>query len=248
MGSFVRAGPFSPCGARFPRRAFTLVELLVVLAILGVLTGILVPVVGMAMVKANQMACASNMRQIGSAIVLYANDNGGALPPTTHTTGALGASGRDESWIYQIGPYLGNLDRVRVCPADKQERKDRILSEPGLTSYVLNDIIFDPEDDAGRWNNLNRIPHPSETLIMFVVSDDRPINRGWDHAHGGEWTSWYAVLADIEPDRHRWGGRADDRMKGSSNYLFADGHVENISARDFKAKFDAGKNPAEVPR
>jgi prepilin-type N-terminal cleavage/methylation domain-containing protein/prepilin-type processing-associated H-X9-DG protein len=229
-------------------RGFTLVETLAVLIILGLLAGVLIPAAGMGMVKANQMACASNMKQIGTAILLYANDNDGALPPTTHTTGSLGAGGRYESWIYQLAPYLADVNKVRVCPSDKQERKDRILKEPGLTSYVLNDLVFDPEDDAGRYNNLKRIKRPAETLIMFVVSDDRPVNRGWDHAHCGEWTSWFAVLADIEPDRHRWGDRAEDRMKGSSNYLYADGHVENISARDFKAKFEGGKNPAEVPR
>jgi len=244
----VRIQFISANAVRSKRTGFTVIEILIVLVILAVLAGILIPIIGMGMAKANQMACASNMKQIGTAMLLYANDNNGDLPPTTHTTGALGASGRYESWIYQLEPYLSNLNKVRVCPADKKERKDRIMKEPGLTSYVLNDLIFDPEEDAGRFNNLNRIKHPSETLMMFIVSDDRPVNRGWDHAHCGEWTSWYAVLADIEPDRHRTGEREDDRTGGSSNYLYADGHVENISAKKFKAMFENGNNPASVPQ
>lgn len=229
------------------RRAFTLVELLTVIAVIGVFAGIAVPVISHARVSANRAQCSSNMRQIGLALLAYASDHRGVLPPTTHTTAGLGIDGRYESWIYKLSPYLGDTDAVRICPADNDTRRKRILENDGLTSYVLNDLIFDPEDGAPAYNHLNRIPHPSRTMTLFVVSDDRAINRGWDHAHCGDWTSWPAILADIEPDRHRAGARAPDRLKGSANYLFIDGHVETIEARDLKARVNSGQNPGAIP-
>ncbi len=223
-------------------------ELLTVIAVIGVLAAIAIPAIGHARVAVNRSQCASNMRQIGLALLGYAADHRGALPPTTHTTAGLGIDGRYESWIYKLSPYLGDTDAVRICPADREERQKRIRENDGLTSYVLNDLIFDPEDGAPAYNNIRAIPHPSRTMTLFVVSDDRTINRGWDHAHCGDWNSWPAILADIEPDRHRAGDRAANRLKGSANYLFIDGHVENIDAREMKARVDSGRNPGAIPQ
>src|SRR5690242_17534102 len=61
-------------------RAFTLVELLVVIAIIAVLLAILLPVLSGAREYARQAKCASNMRQIVLAMLMYANDNEGTLP------------------------------------------------------------------------------------------------------------------------------------------------------------------------
>ncbi|AHF91863.1 N-terminal cleavage protein [Opitutaceae bacterium TAV5] len=62
------------------RGAFTLVELLVVIAIIGILAGILIPVVGKVRISARTSQCKSNLRQIGVGIHLYINDNKGSFP------------------------------------------------------------------------------------------------------------------------------------------------------------------------
>jgi prepilin-type N-terminal cleavage/methylation domain-containing protein len=73
--------------APVPTKGFTLVELLVVIGIIALLISILLPSLNRARETANRVKCASNMRQIGQAILLYANDNKGAYPRTVATGG-----------------------------------------------------------------------------------------------------------------------------------------------------------------
>jgi len=94
------------------RGAFTLVELLVVIGIIGLLISILLPALGRARQQANVVACESNLREIGQALVLYTMDNQGVLPfgmwdggwnPNTMT------SGGQDTPNYNIGSVWDNL-------------------------------------------------------------------------------------------------------------------------------------------
>src|SRR5687768_16267178 len=101
------------CGAK--RGAFTLVELLVVIGIIAVLVRVLLPTLGRAREQAKSTQCLSNMRQLGLAFVMYANDNKGLLPAS-----ARGSNGVPEDWIHfrltdnldrsAIGKYLGKIN------------------------------------------------------------------------------------------------------------------------------------------
>ena len=94
---------------RFGRaRAFTLVELLVVIGIISLLVGILVPVVGRARASGHSVACLANLRQIGIAFHSYADANRGMLPDPAAI---------QESWESMLRDHLSNRE-VFHCMSD----------------------------------------------------------------------------------------------------------------------------------
>src|SRR5262249_12785503 len=115
---------------------FTLVELLVVLAIISLLSALLLPGLGRAKAKAQSVVCSGNLRQLGIAFVLYVDDNLDTFP-TGAPASALGA--QPEDWIWwqvetgrsgqssmrdghgsSLAPYLGGYKPSYFrCPADK---------------------------------------------------------------------------------------------------------------------------------
>lgn len=223
--------------------AFTLIELLVVIATIAILAAILVPVASGMKASAKQTACASNMRQIGMGLVAYCTENGGNFPETAHTE-------EERSWIYTLSPYLGNVDEVRICPADPAAERRR---EAKGTSYVLNEYIAVPlVDPFGRvkesFGNIRALPFPARTITLFIGADGLDVGVSSDHTHSRNWKGWSQVLADIQPDRHRPGAPAADRTRGSANYLFADGHVEAIDAARVKRAIERKINIATVPQ
>src|SRR2546428_14160484 len=92
------------------RRAFTLIELLVVIAIIAVLAAILFPVFAQARDKARAASCLSNTRQIGTAVMMYAQDHDEGLPPWWITT-KYGPT----YWHGHLKPYVKNLQGF-LCP------------------------------------------------------------------------------------------------------------------------------------
>jgi len=223
--------------------AFSLVELLIVVAIIGVLAALAFPVFQKVLLTGKKTACASNLRQIGIALMTYAAENDQHLPETSHTA-AIG-----QSWIFALESYLGNVDKVRLCPADPKAA-DRL--EAKGTSYVMNSYLFVPEFDSqgeslgGIGNNLSKVNNRSGTIMAFIISDHADVSDSEDHTHSSSWTSWNAVTQDISPDRFTTSKRADHSL-GTSNYLYSDGHVESHLSSVIKARIEAGDNIA-LPR
>src|SRR3954466_4132151 len=96
-------------------KAFTLVELLVVIGIIALLISILLPALGRARRSANTLKCLSNLRQVGSAFQLYAADFKGTIPVVRQDTlddGSVNPPTNNIWWSDQIGPYVSKLAKV----------------------------------------------------------------------------------------------------------------------------------------
>lgn len=134
------------------RRAFTLLELLVVISIIAVLAGLLLPVVAMVRRIANDVKCGSNLQQIGSAIEFYKGENDDAFPERLYW-GSPPVAGAPPSPItsdlfHSNGPLKG-LTRILLCPRDAQAGRDtrmgRHISWKNLSSIYTPGSSYDYE-------------------------------------------------------------------------------------------------------
>lgn len=216
-------------------QAFSLTELLVGVAIGGLLVGLATPAVQGALDKSKQSKDLSNLRQIGQGITLFSGENDGRLPPSSCK--AETQEDLELSWIYTLRNYLGqNYDDLRLSPSDPHRETRRKFKN---TSYLINDEV----DAPGSLSRVQRIEKPSQRILLFLASDSKNPRGQEDHVHGAYMGSWGRLLGEIKPDAYR--GRRTDRTIGSSPYLFADGHVEMIPATRIKQLVDSGKNLAK---
>lgn len=104
------------------RRAFTLIELLAVIAIIGVLSAIVISTVSGVRQRAHQTRCASNLRSIGVAMMLHLGENKNILPGPTFT-GAKAAYARNGGYgelAVILAPYLGTRTLDRLTGSEKE--------------------------------------------------------------------------------------------------------------------------------
>jgi prepilin-type processing-associated H-X9-DG protein/prepilin-type N-terminal cleavage/methylation domain-containing protein len=199
------------------RQGLTLVELLVVTAIVGTLAGLLMPAIQQAREAARRTQCANNLRQVGLAMNQFIDTRGGRFPETSHTDA-------DHTWIDTLAPFMEHVDSVRICPSD--ERAEQRLHHR-LSSYALNAYLTH-EPPSGFVTRYRQLRETSKTIAVFELADHKDLLLEEDHLHNHEWftaaTADPTVMGRIEEDI------AIERHGGAAHYLYADWHVELLSA------------------
>jgi len=228
------------------KRAFTLVELLVVIGIMALLISILLPALNKARIAAAAAACGNNLKQIGIAMRMYTDDNRGFLPrPASNQYGH-----KSDDWIHwqtaknaipcninnsPLAKYLGvkpsaidaieneKLKAIFRCPMDtlapdRPSYGGRPI--PYRYSFTMNSG-FDPNPESsvnGPRVKLTGVKLPSQKMLVGE-ENDLTLNDG----------RW--VLRRID-DTSSADDELTERHGKKGSVLFCDGHVELVYAAD----------------
>lgn len=226
------------------KAAFTLTELLTVIAIIGVLAAILIPVAGKVRQTGRQSTCASNLRQIGTAVLAFAGEHKNWLPGGYEKVGTWNLFGLQRTagprgWIEggrptqdlaaQLYPYLqrslpatGNelpRNRLFLCPANNEAVES--FDGTSVASYyagtgvkLSNGTLVRP---FGKANNGTRAPN----LLDVANPGDAVALFDLDAA----------ILNDLGEGPVTGVPASPDEIHGATrNFLYLDGHVKAMPA------------------
>lgn len=259
----MRSPPMSD--RRFPARlhvGFTLVELLVVIGIIAILISILLPALNHARKKAQAVNCASNMRQIYLACLMFSQDNKGHLPRphTVPEQSNVPEAAKVCAWLHfrasaaghadlrddmgALWKYVGGGQAARgaliMCPGDTGELPNGWpVSDqyPRNYSYSLNSLVASPNDTVRGGIR----PYLPGIRIGSIRSAAEKIMWYEELAPNDTWNITQFHIADIPSARH--GSREalnairDPTSKaymyaGQGNFCFFDGHVSLMSPKE----------------
>lgn len=225
-----------PIQARPPRCAFTLIELLAVIAIIAILAAFLFPMIGRAVERGKRTQCLSNMRQWGTALTLYLADKNG-LFPLEGMGGNSVALLEDNAWFNALGPYIDSPPLRQLCQQFKAPRAGH------KTIFMCPSLKMEDVRDG---NDQPAVPGGANTDPIFAYG----YNLWLDHRtrageHGGVTAfgqtlyvsqitkpSRFAVFGEVASFgfANMTGYHLRFRHDGTNtvNIAFADGHAQNF--------------------
>ena len=237
-------------------RAFTLIELLVVIAIIAILAAMLLPALSKAKSKAKQTGCISNMRQIGIALIMYA-DNYNQYPANLWTP-ATGAAQDMYVWQPRLLSLMGNNRNAFNCPGALAQsywdtNSNETLAGPSGTLVKGEDgkkdnyIILDSSRFSLGYNDWGSVNQTTPTFglggdVGTPVVKDTMVRRPADMIAIGDVRSDLTAAqltankfnANLDPTDNtaphsQW---PSNRHNFRTDILFCDGHVETPKRND----------------
>jgi len=230
------------------RKGFTLVELLVVIGIIALLISILLPSLNRARETANRVKCGSNMRQIGQAIQLYANENKGNYPRTIYTVG----SGANCKWDARttsvaVDPFTDNVAKANIN--DVGQAMFLLIRTQDITPEVF--ICPSSNDEKDTYNSTAGSSAQSKTNfsaqknLSYSMANPYPDSNAVNNSYKLNATTGaeFAICADKNPagapnytgltTANEVSSQKDMQLANSPNHqgqgenvLYGDGHAE----------------------
>jgi len=213
------------------RFGFTLIELLVVIAIIAILAAILFPVFAKAREKARQTACLSNMKQIGTALMMYSQDADETLPLRWGTTNPV--TNVQSTWKNALVPYIKNRDVFRCTsnpaaeqwdePGQRSSRPDSTDHFPaGYNMFLPDGITVHVRSGAAGTaypQPLAGVDEPANSLII--------VESSWIWPDIGPWFAYQEPAPTsnnkVVPGPSSWNS---GHSKNRGNIIYMDGHVK----------------------
>ena len=195
------------------KKSFSLLELLVLVAIIGILSSLILPSLGTARKRAQSTVCQSNLRQIGLAVSIYALDNDNNAPADNKSTSTNLQWHRTLSQLNYINYDYEDSETVFVCPNGVQ------LSNNWESNYALN-FRLGRGDNSGSSNSSSTHYHYLSKLNSNHAQETLLIMDGYNKFR-------FVQSVDMNITRLLQNSPSIARHQEKANLLFIDGHIES---------------------